>query len=200
MDGPTNSQGERGIIDYSGRLLTNDNVRHELSLGNAYRFGHRFSAVGAGATVNILFDPSNNGVAPGRVYKVKAFVESIAYPITMKFYEDPTITANGTEVIVYNFNRCSECDASLNSNAKCYYGPSVDSSGNEYGPSIYIFADTSAPGLSISIPGDIADEFSVYLNPTRKYLWSFTNEGDGATDIQFNARLIYEQDYRAGGR
>jgi len=30
---PTNSYGEVGIIDYAGRLVTNDNVRHAIAVG-----------------------------------------------------------------------------------------------------------------------------------------------------------------------
>lgn len=197
---PTNKDGETGVIDYSGRLLITDNIRHELSLGNAYRFGHHFKSVADETSVYVLFDPSNNGLSPERVYKMKATIQAISYPITMKFYEEPTVSANGTEIVIYNFNRNDECDSSLNSHAKMYYGPTVDASGNTYAPDVYVYADTSAPGLNLSTPGDRADEFSVYLNPNKKYLWEFENASTGTTDILVSGRIIYEQNYRAGGR
>jgi len=197
---PTNKSGESGIVDYSGRLLINDNVRYELSLGNAYRFGHKFVAVADGTSVYVMLDPSNNGASPDQVYKIKASITSISYPITMKFYEDPTISANGNEIVIYNFNRNPECDPSLNSHAIMYAGPTVDVSGNKYAPDVYVYADTSNPGLSLSTPGDRADEFSAYLNPNKKYLWEFENASDGATDILISGRIIYEENYKAGGR
>ena len=37
---PTNKDGETGIIDYSGRLLTNDNIRHEIALTKLENAGY----------------------------------------------------------------------------------------------------------------------------------------------------------------
>jgi len=197
---PTNKSGESGIVDYAGRLLINDNVRYEVALGNAYRFGIHFTAVASGASVYAWLDPSANGAYPDRQYKIRATVKAISYPITMSLYEGATISANGTEVVIYNFNRNAECDASLNSHSKMYYGPTVDASGNKYSHDVYIYADTSSPGISLSTPGDSADEFSVFINPNKKYLWAFENGSTGATDIKISGRIIYEENYRAGGR
>lgn len=199
MDGPTNANGSRGVIDYSGRLLINDNVRFALALGYCYRFEHRFAAVAAGTSVRMLFDPSLNGSVSGNVYKLKGQFITTKNPIVVKFYEQPTVSANGSEITIFNFNRI-DGDPSLNSRAKMYYGPTVDDSGNAYGPDVYIYADTSVPGLSLSVPGDTADEFSVYVDSSKKYMWELQNQTGEATDIIFLGRAIYEPDYRTGGR
>ena len=94
---PTNKSGESGIIDHSGRLVINDNIRYEIALGNAYRFAHIFSAVAKDATGTILFDPSLNGAYTDRHYKIKAYITATAAPVKMEFYEDAEVSANGTE-------------------------------------------------------------------------------------------------------
>lgn len=197
---PTNKDGETGIVDYSGRLLTTDNIRFEVSRGNAYRFAIQFAAVPAGQSRYAWFDPSANGAYPGRVYKIKASVRSTANPVTMLLYEGAVISSNGTEVIIYNFNR-NVTDSSLNPYAPLYHTPTITSNGTKYAPDMYIFASTTSQGqLEITAPGDGEDEFSAHLNPTKKYLWVFQNATGEATTISIVGRIIYEQDYRAGGR
>ena len=197
---PTNKSGERGIVDYSARLLTNDNVRFEIAKGNTYRVGYS-QDVATGEALWITFDPSLNGTYDDRVYKIKANVTTTARPILMEFCEGATLTDNGTEIVIYNFNRNSDVDASLNTYAKMYHTPTIDSSGNKYAPDETIYADATKFGnINVTAQGEETDEYSAYLHPTKKYLWKFTNIGDETTNIAVAARIIYEQDYKAGGR
>jgi len=47
---PTNKSSETGIIDYAGRLVTNDNVRHAIAVGDVFRI--RYTAtLAAGASI-----------------------------------------------------------------------------------------------------------------------------------------------------
>lgn len=197
---PTNSYGEVGIIDYAGRLVTNDNVRYECATGNMYRAGWSVASLAAGASAYLVFDPSLNGTDLTGMYKAKKAIHSTKSPITVEFYEGATLSDNGTEITIYNYNRCDECDPSLNPRAKLYHTPTQDSSGNKYAPDVYVYATTGGLGSSIISAGGTEDDYSAYLNTKYKYLWKFTNSGSETTRLGVSIRFIDEKKYRAGGR
>ena len=199
MPMPSNKSGNVGIIDYSGRLLTNDNVRYELATGNGFRWGYR-TTLAAGARIWFLFDPSLNETVTETMYKFRAALTTTGSPVNMESWEGATVSAPGTEIIVYNFNRCSDCDASLNPYAKMYHTPTIDSSGNKYAPDTYVYADTSTPGLALTSQGQAEDEYSAWLNPLYKYLWKITNIGSESTTLSVGCRIIREYNYNVGGR
>lgn len=197
---PTNKDGETGIIDYSGRLLTNDNIRHEIALGNAFRWSYHDSALAAAGIVYILFDPSLNGTVDGSIYKFKTYIQSTLSSVTLEFWEGVTASDNGTEITAFGFNRCDTCDPSLNPYAKMYHTPTVDDSGNEYAPKEYIYAISTAPGQKTPVTGGSGDEYSAWLNPAKKYMWIIRNTGGAETAVTLSARVVRETKYKAGGR
>ena len=118
----------------------------------------------------------------------------------MELWEGASFTDDVTEIIIYNFNRCAS-DPSLNPYAVMYHTPTIDSSGNKYAPDVYISATSSSQGqLDVTAPGESADEYSAYLHPDKRYLWKFTNTNDAETTLSISGRIIYEENYRAGGR
>jgi hypothetical protein len=56
-----------------------------------------------------------------------------------------------------------------------------------------MFVPTNKDGVAGQI------DYSVYLNPTKKYRWVFKNTGDTTTNVLVSGRIILEKDYRAGG-
>jgi len=196
---PRNTDGVVGIIDYSGRLVQSSNVQHEIALGNVYQFTHRVASLAAGASFWVLWDSSLNGtrISTG-TYKAKFELSSTARPITIESWEDPTVSAVGTVITCYNFNRCENCDPSLNG---LYHTPTVDASGNKYAPDGYLFASASAQGLlSVTSPGNTGDEFSAHWHPQKKYLFKITNTGDAITNVVLSGRIVNESKWRYGGQ
>ena len=197
---PKNTADEVGIIDYAGRLVTNDNVRHAIAVGDVFRMGYN-ATLAAGASTWLVFDPSLNGTNTNpHIHKLLATVRTTASDITMELWEGATLSDNGTEITMFGFNCCDECDPSLNPYAKMYHTPTIDSSGNKYAPDVYVHAVTGGPGGSITSSGSASDEYSAWLNPKYKYLYKFTNVGANSTRLDVNARIIREPKYRAGGR
>ena len=70
-------------------------------VGNMYSASHLFLAVGAAASVDLLIKVGSNKELHF-ICAAGAGAEALVY-----FYENPTITANGTAVTIYNMNRCS---------------------------------------------------------------------------------------------
>ena len=196
---PRNNDGVCGIVDYSGRLLTNSNVQHEIALGNVYRFAYRVASLAAGASAYVLWDSSLNGTRIGTgTYKAKFDLTSTARPLTIESYEGATVSAPGTVITCFNFNRCDGCDASLNG---LYHTPTVDASGNKYAPDGYLFASSTSQGqLTVTSPGQSGEEFSAHWHPLKKYLFKITNIGDAVTNVVLSGRIIDESKFRFGGK
>lgn len=196
---PTNKDGVAGQIDYSGRLVINDNIRQTIALGNVYRFATKADSLAAGASFIVAFDPSMNGLHPGNHYKEKMSAESTASEVTLSLYEGAEFTV-GTEIIAHNFNRNDECDPSLNI-VTLVHTPTVSVDGTKYAGDVTIPGNTAlgVGGRTTSSTGEASDEYSVYLNPTKKYRWVFKNTGDTTTNVLVSGRIMLEKDYRAGG-
>ena len=196
---PTNRANMTGIIDFDGGLLVTDELRFSELLGNVYRFEHRKN-VDASGNLTIVFDPSINGMVEGRHYEAAIAVSTTVRPILIEFWEGGAFSSLGTEITIYNFNRNSGCDSSLNPYAKLYHTPTVDSSGNKYAPDAYIFASSSVLGtLRVTAPGQ-SPQIPAMLDPTKKYCVKFTNLGDAQTTVTVMGIVKYMPDYRAGGR
>jgi hypothetical protein len=198
---PTNKNSETGIIDYAGRLVTNDNVRHAIAVGDVFRWAHHTPALAAAGVVYVLFDPSLNGTNTNpHIHKFKTSVQSTLSSVTVEFYEGVIASDNGTEITMFGFNRCDGCDPSLNPYAKLYHTPTVDDSGNEYAPREYIYAISTSPGQKTPVTGASGDEYSAWLNSAKKYMWIIRNTGGAETAVTLSARVVREPKYRAGGR
>ena len=108
---PTNKDGVAGQIDYSGRLVINDNVRHTIALGNVYRFATKADSLAAGASFIVAFDPSMNGLHPGNHYKEKLSAESTARKLRFRCMKARRYCRTR---YARTFHRNDECDPSLN--------------------------------------------------------------------------------------
>jgi len=91
------------------------------------------------------------------------------------FYESPTITNNGTEIEVYNFNRSS----SNNATARIYFNPTISNHGTEINSHLII--DNKKVG---GIVDENTLHFSLKENAT--YLIQINNEGSTNEAILFN--------------
>ncbi|GAG11113.1 unnamed protein product [marine sediment metagenome] len=111
-------------------------------------------------------------------------------PVTVEFFEDVTVSADGTEVNVHNHNRLS---SNTPSGATMFTGPTVTDTGTllhtRYIPS------AGAPGNQPAgrlVSGEDAEWVIGSVTADINYLWRITNNSGGAISIgyHFNGYLI----------
>lgn len=180
-------------VDFDERLIVTGNVGHAITLSQAFRVSDASLNMLAGGSREILVDPT---ALTQTATRGKLFVQS-DQDIKIEFYEAVTVSANGTPLTVYNFNRVN--DASCNT--AVYHTPTVTGPGTKYAPDMYALVGTWGVGINVSTatPFSGADEFSAILNPTKKYLYKFTNlNAADPAKVAIEIRLVEEPNYPTG--
>ena len=156
-------------VDEITPSLTAITVPHNrVHVGDMYSASHLFADVAAAANADILVKVGSNKRLHF-MFSVGAGAESSVY-----FYEIPTITANGTEVAIYNMNRTSSNTSDVN----VYYTPTVGAVGTQICVGLL-------PGAlkKKDVGGNIRSDTEWILNYDIDYLIRVTNNGDGAENI-----------------
>lgn len=173
---PSNSRGTVGTVTESGYLATSCPTDNLAEKGRVYRWTHLFSAVPA-TTGNIMYIHFKPSVACFGSMSAMADADKVK----IELFITPTTTDDGTAISTYNVNQ-SLGDADADDYVLVYHTPTVTDDGTKYGPDNYIFAASGNPS-TVNNSGNISDEVDTIIDPTKVYLWKFTNIGDGATDI-----------------
>lgn len=122
------------------------------------------------------------------VYRIKTGSKKVHLVITLNsgvgtpydFYEGPTITADGTEKTLRNYNR-NFTDGSLET--KVYLGPTVTGgTGTKFRENQVGFGDN--PGQASS--GGNSGELGYILKPNTEYVFSHTPSASSVTTILFD--------------
>ena len=101
--------------------------------------------------------------------------------VKIELFITPTTSADGTAISTYNTNQ-SLGDADADDYVLIYHTPTLSLDGTKYGPDNYIYAASGNPS-TVNNSGHITDEVDTIIDPTKVYLWKFTNIGDTATDV-----------------
>lgn len=180
-------------VDFDEQLIVTGNVRHAITLSQAFRVSDASFNLPLSGTREILVDPT--GLTPTAT-RGKLFVKS-DQDIKIEYYEGVTVSANGTPLTVYNFNRVNDVPC----NTAVYHTPTVTGPGLKYAPDLYALVGTWGVGVNVSTatPFSGADEFSAILNPTKKYLYKITNlNTTDPAKVVIEIRLVEEPNYPTG--
>jgi len=156
-------------VDEITPSLTSIDVPHNrVHVGDMYSVCHLFTSVGAAASVDLLIRVGANKDLHF-LFSVSAGAE--AY---VRFYEEPTITTNGTAITIFNMNRCS----SNTSDATAYHTPTLGAVGNQ------ICVDL-IPGAikNKDVGGTIRHDTEWILDENKDYVIRVTNNGQSAEPV-----------------
>lgn len=156
-------------VDEITPSLTSITVPHNrVHVGDMYSVSHLFADVASAANADILVKVGSNKELHF-MFSVGAGAEATIY-----FYESPTITDNGTEIVIYNMKR----DSSNTSDANVYYAPTVGAVGTQICVGL-------APGATKpnDVGGNIRHDTEWDLEEDTDYLIRVTNNGAGAENI-----------------
>jgi len=173
---PMNSNHKVGTVTETGYLATSTPTANLAENGKVYRWSHLFSAIPA-TTGNIMYIHFKPVVACSGSMSAMADADKVK----IELFITPTTTADGTAISTYNTNQ-SLGTANADAYVKVYHTPTVTADGTKYGPDNYIYAASGNPS-TVNNSGHITDEVDTIIDPTKVYLWKFTNIGDTATDV-----------------
>lgn len=180
-------------VDFDERLIVTGNVRHAITLSQAYRVSDSSMNLLASGTREILIDPTGLTQTATRG---KLFVQS-DQDIRVEFFEGVTVSDNGAQLTVYNFNRVNDTSC----NTAVYHTPTVTGPGLKYAPDMYALVGTWGVGSNVSTatPFSGSDEFSAIIDPTKKYLYKITNlNTSDPAKVAIELRLVEEPSYPLG--
>lgn len=139
--------------------------------GDAYECSISLT-VAAGATAYVLFVI---GRSDKHVHLRDYAIEATAAPVVAIFYEAPTVSNNGSIAGAINLHR----DSTNTSIATLYTGPTVSNTGTQLVKSLLTGTKQDGGFGRGSAPKEIL------LTSNEKYLWAFTNNAVGSSDIVF---------------
>ena len=138
--------------DASDRVIPIDIIHDRIHTGSMYRVNGEFT-LGSGATQYMLFRTSS------KTCHIYGEVSSSDIG-TFKFYESPTITADGNSITILNKNRNYDASAAT---ATIFSGPTVSDPGTLLDP--FIISSTKKAG------GSERNENEWNLKPNTDYLF-----------------------------
>ena len=156
-------------VDELTPSVTMIDVPHNRThVGDMYSVSHLFTSVAVAASVDILIKVGSNKDLHF-IFSVGAGAEAYVY-----FYENPTITDNGTAIPIYNMNR----DSSNTSDATAYYTPTVGAVGTQLCVDLI-------PGATKQkdAGGNIRHDTEWILDENKNYMIRVTNNGSGAEPV-----------------
>lgn len=173
------SSKKRGSDVYvlDGKITAIQWAHYQLHLGNSFNTSHIFTSVAAGAYVYLLLQ-TNSEFSPHLNFEVTATSQAVA-----EFYEEPTITGNGTAIDIIALNRKS----TNTTDTLWYHTPTQSALGTKLAEKLAI-GGTGPQSIGGSASGNVRREFEWILKAETKYLFRIQNQASSGTDsIQFEA-------------
>lgn len=126
MSEPRITQILENTTDASNTITTKSLQERAFVEGKAFTHADYTLAVGAAAVINYLFDPT--AVTSDQVIAEVPRFNATAGPITIEYFVGTTVSANGTELDVFN-RRASSATVP---EAKLYVGPTITADGTRF--------------------------------------------------------------------
>jgi hypothetical protein len=160
-------------------LSTQPYLHHAIANGMACRGSYYTASLAAGAKVKFLIDATSCGMPVRIAVKMDAEKDMNLY-----LYEGAVVSANGTKVDTYSFNR----DDTLNeSKFAMYHTPTVDDSGNLCAPIIRLKTAGTKQSPDLSSAGN---ENYTQIDYTKKYLVEIVNASGDASFLYVYFRMM----------
>ncbi|KKK71598.1 hypothetical protein LCGC14_2912300 [marine sediment metagenome] len=156
-------------VDEITPSLTIITIPHNrIHVGDMYSASHLFIDVASTADAEILVKVGSNKFLHF-IFSVSAGAEAYVY-----FFENPTITDDGTTVNIYNMNRRS----SNTSDITVYQNPTIGAVGTQLSTDLL-------PGAvkKMDVGGNIRQDTEWVLKENNNYLIRATNNGAGAESV-----------------
>ena len=160
-------------IPTSGSLATATASQVAIAQGKGFVLTGKYLALAAGASLYMLLDAS-----PSPAFHFHDFeVSAIGSPVLVEFFESPTVTVNGTAIPGVNQNRVLN-DAVL---SLTYIGSTVTVDGTLLASGSILGATTQKNAIGKTELGS-----QWVLDPSKLYIFKFTNNDNSAVDLHFN--------------
>ena len=157
--------------DVSGAIISANIEHSKIHQGKGWEISIEAGSIGAGASYNVLFK-----VIEGRPHLRQYSVAVSDGPVTVRLFEAPTVTANGTEVSPRNRNRA---ESDING-VQVFTGPTITADGTR-------LETTFLPALGNKIGGNINSFYEEWLLNEGDYLLRVTNGSNSSITAVINA-------------
>ena len=161
-------------IPGSGSLATVGMSDVAIAQGSSYMLTGTYTGLLAGASLYMAMDASAIPAFHFHDFTVNA----IGSPVLVEFYEDPTVTVNGTQVTGVNQNRKPPVSTP---GALTYIGSTVTDDGTLLGSGTILGITTQKNAIGRAELGS-----GWVLDPTKLYIFKFTNNDNQTIDLHFN--------------
>lgn len=151
-------------------IISADHMR--VHLGHGFQVAGTVSNLASAGVAYFLVSPT--ATLHWRFYRI--FADGA--PVEIEFYENATVSANGSALPAYNRNR----NSAITSATSIYSGPTVTGAGTKLFTSRVV-----GSGVGANATGEVEGiEVEWILNPAYKYLLKITNNSGG------NVNLVYQ--------
>jgi len=157
--------------DISGAFIQIGLEHSKIHQGKGWEVSIEAGSIGAGASYNVLFK-----VIEGRPHLRQYSVAVSDGPVTVRLFEAPTVTANGTEASPRNRNRA---ESDING-VQVFTGPTITADGTRLETSFL-------PALGNKVGGNVGSFYEEWILNEANYLLRITNGSNSSVTAVINA-------------
>jgi hypothetical protein len=157
--------------DVSKAIIVIELEHSKIHQGKGWEISIEAGTIGAGASFNVLYK-----INEGRPHLRNYSVTVSDGPVTVRLFEAPTVTANGTEVSPRNRNRA---ESDING-VQVFTGPTITADGTR-------LETTFLPALGNKVGGNVDSAYEEWILNEEYYLLRITNGSNSSITAVINA-------------
>ena len=157
--------------DVSKAIIVIELEHSKIHQGKGWEVSIEAGSIGAGASFNVLYK-----INEGRPHLRSYSVTVSDGPVTVRLFEEPTVTANGTEVTPRNRNRA---ESDING-VQVFTGPTITADGTR-------LETTFLPALGNKVGGNVDSAYEEWILNEEYYLLRITNGSNSSITAVINA-------------
>lgn len=157
--------------DVSKAIIVIELEHSKIHQGKGWEVSIEAGSIGAGASFNVLYK-----INEGRPHLRNYSVAVSDGPVTVRLFEEPTVTANGTEVTPRNRNRA---ESDING-VQVFTGPTLTADGTR-------LETTFLPALGNKVGGNVNSAYEEWILNDEYYLLRITNGSNSSITAVINA-------------
>ena len=168
------SQNVEAVVDTGDRLVTTEIDHDNIHLGKNFRSWVNAGSIAAAGVFNVLIKTGAK-----EVHWRQSNPKPTADKLRLQFFEDTTVSANGTALTLKNCNRQS----AVTPQVTLFHTPTITADGTQ-------IAETYLPGSTgtggVRNGSELGQQAEWVLKSNAIYLIRYTNESSGASIININ--------------
>jgi len=170
-------------VNNYGEAATIDPVRRSILDGNVFDFSYYATSIANEGYVDLYIAKD---ITKGKLFKAKYISVQCEGAITITYYKNPTVSAEGTEITPYNLNSLSSTTFPV----AIKHTPTVTSAGTQVAPEFRVVVPTTA-GVSTTAVGQRGDEYSRIFSTDNSYLGRIQNvSGAEISELEMYGRVV----------